>query len=212
MGQIFNKGLQEDQRQKGLLKRLKNIEDKADNQLRAIEGKKDEGMKSIGLDRGNLSPDGIRIFNQIVQKDKQINYAHYYVKPSARYEFNFMQFENLKSFFKDIYYGRKSIDAFKRDQDIFKTLLDRDKGLVFENMNNLYEGRELIIYGFENRLFPLASGNYYDQYADSENESSTSSEGPNEVDGQELSGGQGLSGNNGRPPSSSEDSSRNDDD
>ena len=33
LGQVFNKGLENDEKQVGLLKRLKNIEDKTDNQL-----------------------------------------------------------------------------------------------------------------------------------------------------------------------------------
>ena len=37
LGQVFNKGLTTDKKSKGLLKRLKNIEDKTDNQLIAIE-------------------------------------------------------------------------------------------------------------------------------------------------------------------------------
>ena len=36
-GQEFNKGLTTDEKSEGLLKRLKNIEDKTDNQLIAIE-------------------------------------------------------------------------------------------------------------------------------------------------------------------------------
>ena len=37
LGQVFNKGLDSNERQEGLLKRLKNIEDKTDNQFIAIE-------------------------------------------------------------------------------------------------------------------------------------------------------------------------------
>ena len=37
LGQVFNKGLETDERQEGLLKRLKNIEDRADNQLDLIK-------------------------------------------------------------------------------------------------------------------------------------------------------------------------------
>ena len=39
LGQVFNKGLTTDEKLEGLLKRLKNIEDKTDNQLIAIENK-----------------------------------------------------------------------------------------------------------------------------------------------------------------------------
>ena len=42
LGQVFNKGLDSNERQEGLLNRLKNIEDKTDNQLKAIE---DQGIK-----------------------------------------------------------------------------------------------------------------------------------------------------------------------
>ena len=38
LSQVFNKGFDKDDKNEGLLKRLKIIEDKADNQLRAIEG------------------------------------------------------------------------------------------------------------------------------------------------------------------------------
>ena len=42
LGQVFNKGLDSSEKQEGLLKRLKNIEDKTDNQLKAIEGQNNE--------------------------------------------------------------------------------------------------------------------------------------------------------------------------
>ena len=37
LGQVFNKGLTTDEKSEGLLKRIKNIEDKTDNQLIAVE-------------------------------------------------------------------------------------------------------------------------------------------------------------------------------
>ena len=42
LGQVFNKGLTTDEKSEGLLKRLKNIEDKTDNQLKAIKGQNNE--------------------------------------------------------------------------------------------------------------------------------------------------------------------------
>ena len=46
MGQVFNKGLDSSEKQEGLLKRLKNIEDKNDNQLDAI---RDQGDRQLDL-------------------------------------------------------------------------------------------------------------------------------------------------------------------
>ena len=40
LSQLFNKCLESNERQEGLLKRLKSIEDKTDNQLKAVEGHK----------------------------------------------------------------------------------------------------------------------------------------------------------------------------
>ena len=50
LGQVFNKGLNASEKKEGFIKRLKNIEDKTDNKLRAIEDQKNNppGLKSIG--------------------------------------------------------------------------------------------------------------------------------------------------------------------
>ena len=40
MGKVFNKGLDKDDQKEGLFKRLKNIEDKNEEQLKAIEDQK----------------------------------------------------------------------------------------------------------------------------------------------------------------------------
>ena len=44
LGKIFNKGLSEEDKKEGLLKKLKNSEDKNEEQLKAIE---DQGKKTI---------------------------------------------------------------------------------------------------------------------------------------------------------------------
>ena len=48
LGQVFNKGLDSNEKQEGLLKKSKNIEDKTDNQLEAIEDQKDEQLVPTG--------------------------------------------------------------------------------------------------------------------------------------------------------------------
>ena len=47
MGQDLNKGLTTNEKQEGLLKRLKNIEDKTDNQLQATEDQKNDQLALI---------------------------------------------------------------------------------------------------------------------------------------------------------------------
>ena len=56
LGQVFNKGLLVGEKQEGLLKRSKNIEDKADNQLDLIKGQKNKQLDLIKYQK-NKQPD-----------------------------------------------------------------------------------------------------------------------------------------------------------
>ena len=68
MGRVFNKGLDEDDQKEGLLKRLKDIEDKSEEQLKAIKGK--TGLKSqIDLFDKELSLEAIALLKEM--KDRR---------------------------------------------------------------------------------------------------------------------------------------------
>ena len=64
LGQVFNKGLTTDEKSEGLLKRLKNIEDRTDNQLIAIENNNNQPAIKDGI---NNQPPSI--------KNRKISYA-----------------------------------------------------------------------------------------------------------------------------------------
>ena len=68
-GQAFNKGLDSNEKQERLLKRLKNIEDKTDNQLHLIRNR---GNKQLDLikDQKNKQPDPV---GEIKFTDKKRN-------------------------------------------------------------------------------------------------------------------------------------------
>ena len=78
LGQVFNKGLYSSEKQEGLLKRLKNIEDKTDNQLFAIRDQGDRQLdlignfntrtKSLGFDNKRLS----KLIKEIDDKENEI--------------------------------------------------------------------------------------------------------------------------------------------
>ena len=136
LSQVFNKGLKKDEKSEGILKRLKNIEDKIDNNnLKEIEGQKDEGIKSTGCNfKQNLSPEAIRVFNQIVEKEKAINYSYLYMNPNRRNTYDFIMYRKLKRLFEEIYFGRKAIDAIERDQDLFIQELER-LDIIIQELN-----------------------------------------------------------------------------
>ena len=118
------------------------------------------------------------------------------MEPSKIHKYNFREFKKLKELFEEIYYGRMRIPSIKREQDIFEQKLEKlkkyaprnetnidNKNDILKNAKNLYEGRRMIIVAFENKLFPLASGNYYDECRVSDSEKSSGSEESEESSG-----------------------------
>ena len=202
LGQVFNKGLKTDEKQEGLLKKLKNIEDKTDEQLKTIKASKDNqsGIKFIGFDfKKCLSPKGLETYNEIVHKEKLIDYRYLDMKTSSKNEYDFGMFSPLKRFFKTIYYENMLITAVQREQIAFDEKLQKfkkyrprtdanvsAKANILKNAENLYEEREMIINAFKDKLFPLASVNYYDEYKVSESEEPSEREDKDESKGEKI--------------------------
>ena len=67
MGKIFNKELDKNDQKEGLFKRLKNIKDKNDKQLKAIE---DHGKKQLDTDSKSLK--SISYFSELSTKAKEL--------------------------------------------------------------------------------------------------------------------------------------------
>ena len=90
-----------------MLKRLKNIEDKTDNQLKAIEGQKNDQstLKSIGYSiRDKLPKKAINAFDDLVKKDKTVNYIKL-AKDLGGSEHDFTMFLTMGELLKQLYYG-----------------------------------------------------------------------------------------------------------
>ena len=140
LGQVFNKGLDSNEKQKGLLKRLKNIEDKTDEQLLAIKDSKDNnkgsqlGIKSIDYDiKKDFSPEGLDAFEAIINQEKKIDYKYLYMKPSPKNQFDFRMFMALKPLFQTIYFGEVLIPAIERDQGVFESIIEKLKKIRAKN-------------------------------------------------------------------------------
>ena len=88
LGFVFNKGLDESDKKEGLLKRLKNIEDKSEEQLKVIENKKDNqlGIKSSTnvLDE-ELSQEAKNMLTKLSNQEKIINYKKFSCKRDRNY-------------------------------------------------------------------------------------------------------------------------------
>ena len=159
LGKVFIDGLDKFDRKEGLLKRLKNIEDKSNNQLLAIKdiyrpaikGKDNGGYKSSDNDdddklykkikgtreeyekEGNFSPYAKKEFNNIVKKSLNLEGKKYiYGKKRSIYIDTFKN--NYKNIVDDFASGGKTID------DIKNQLNEVNKGIeIYEKNEESYK-------------------------------------------------------------------------
>ena len=173
---MFNKGLDSSEKQEGLLKRLKNIADKTDNQLKAIKGQNNEldlvknqkTKQSDPIDKIKFSDEKLNKLDDVMKKTKKFEDEdlEYTV---AKGDIN--PYKNLEIFVKKIVNGEMSVKKAKEQPDelwneIFKMkegASKKKKGRKFSTKNkriilNLIKGgndlhniRDKIINVFEEK-------------------------------------------------------------
>ena len=98
--------------------------------------------------------------------------------------YDFRMYKSLKELFRTIYYGEMLILAIEREQSVFDDKIEElkkyrprttdntdTKNNLLNNARNFYDGREMIINTFKNKLFPFYSGNYYEEFKEESSES-----------------------------------------
>ena len=171
LGKVFNKGLEKEDKKEELLKKLKNIEDKKEKQLNIFENKDSNqlGIKSVtNIFDEELSQEAKNILIKLNAKEETIDYKRLSFKRDKNLEFDFRDHKLLKEFFKDIYYKKFSTEEAEIIQEEFNAVLTalekykpkdsecKNKKLkLLENVKWFYDGREIIINSFKNKIFPL---------------------------------------------------------
>ena len=169
LGKVFTDGLDKSDKNEGLLKRLKNIEDKSNNQLLTIKniprpaikgennGNVSDEYKAIQnyrqelIDKNILHLNGVERFDKIMDKwkqtkDKEIVYKNVYAKVNTKKFNRYKIFENYLN--KKIGYDRinnieKSIED---DIKIYKNRRRTDKNKrIINNSNKSIYAIELFI-------------------------------------------------------------------
>ena len=102
LGQAFNKGLKTDEKEEGLLRRLKNIEDKINDQLKVIKNKDSLlGIKGINYTiKQELSDEAKNIIKKFSSQEKIINYRKFYLKGGNNSEYYFSNYNSLLEFLR----------------------------------------------------------------------------------------------------------------
>ena len=101
-----------------------------------------------------------------IQKD--VNYRKLKIRGGNNVTYDFGDYKTFKELFRDLYYRKLTIDEAELKQDEFNVVLGvlsicapRDqkyieaKNKLLDNAQNFYEGREIIIKGFKDGIFPL---------------------------------------------------------
>ena len=116
MGKIFNKGLKEDDKKEGLLKRLKNIEGKNEEQLKAIEdeGKQLNAIKNITNKNlkavsyfTQLRPEAKELYQRFKKEINDIDPEKFVCVKSDGTIFNFNKFKNSLDLASNIYRNKE---------------------------------------------------------------------------------------------------------
>ena len=187
LGKVFTDGLNKSDRKEGLLKRLKNIEDKSNNQLLAIKnisrpaikGRNDNGNGSgndidINIDykkikdyKKKLIDDGILNKNSVKEFDNIINKWIQTKNKDILYINDKNKIGTRKLDIYDIFYsylskdiGYKDIDGIKKNiSSAVNYYSDKNKSIV-NNTNKVIKGIDLIILLINNDNLRIP-GQYY---------------------------------------------------
>ena len=173
LGRIFNKGLNKDEDKKeGLLKRLKNIEDK-NEKLLEVKNNTEGNIKEVTdfVDQP-LSFEAKELIEEIRVIQKDVDYGKLKIKGGNKVDYDFSDYKAFRELFRDLYYKETTIDDAERKQDELSAVIAalkkytpgddkyvEAKNKLLNNVKDYYEGREKIIERFKNEIFPF----YYDE-------------------------------------------------
>ena len=161
LGRVFNRGLKDEDTKQGLVKRVKNIEDKNKELLKATRGKTDTKSK-IGLFDEDLTSEAIALIREIKTIEKNVDYDKLSFTAGNKKVYGLDSFKTFEKLLKDIHDKNMTIDKAEVKQNGFTEKLDdlraypaRDSKFIYlkesvsKNVEKIYEGLIKIVNGFK---------------------------------------------------------------
>ena len=164
---IFNNGLDKDEdKNQWFLKRLKNIEDKNEELLKAKN--KAENIEEV-TDFVNelLSLEAKELIEEIRVIQRDVDYRKLKIRGCNCTDYDFSDYKTFKGLFKGLHYRKITIQEVVREQDELNAIIDvledyipRDdkyieaKNKLLNNVKKIYERTEKIIEWFKDGIFP----------------------------------------------------------
>ena len=109
LGNIFTKGFKEEDKKEGLLKKLKNIEDKNEEQLKIIGN--ETGINSqIDLFDEDLTSEAVALIKEIIRVEDSVDYSKLFFMGGNKKVYSLDSFMTLEKLIKDILSKNMKID------------------------------------------------------------------------------------------------------
>ena len=102
LGKIFNKGLSEEDKKEGLLKKLKNIEDKNEELLK-IKNRQENIKEVSDFVRDPLSLEAKALIEEIKIIQNDLDYRNLIIRVGNNVTYDFSDFETFNELFRDLY-------------------------------------------------------------------------------------------------------------
>ena len=158
LGKIFNKGFEKEEEKeenkKVGLRRLKNIEDKNENQLKVlidqlekqpiISNVKNPNFNNVPF-RNLLDDKSMKAFDEIRNQDEIIDYSRLnFIGSSKKHTFKFGDFMSLGNFAENIYNGNVSLDLVKQEQRKMENMLENF--IDYSPIKNKYKNKKHVFF------------------------------------------------------------------
>ena len=167
-GKFFNKRLTEECEKEGLLKRLKAIEDKNEEQLKAITGKTDIKSKTDLFDE-DLIQEVIALIKEIKSIEENVDYNKLSFTGGNKKVYDLDSSKTFEKSIKDIFSKNMTIDEAEIKQKKFDEQVDELKDYptrvskyidlkksASKNVKNFHDEWEKIVNAFKNKIMPLS--------------------------------------------------------
>ena len=151
LGKIFNKGLHKDDKKEGLFKRLENIKDKNEEQLKVLKDQlekqpiiskvKNPNFNNVSF-KNLLDDKSMKVFDKIRYQDEIIDYSRLnFIGSSKKYTFKFGDFVSLGNLAENIYNGNISLDTTKQIQRKMENMFE--DFINYNPVNNVYKSKKV---------------------------------------------------------------------
>ena len=122
LGKIFNKGLSEDDKKEGILKKLKNIEDK-NEQLLKIKNKTENVKEITDYFKEPLNVEVKTLTEEIRTIEKNVDYRKLKITGGDNVTYDFSNYKTFNKLFNDLRFNKMTIDGAEIKQDEFNSTL-----------------------------------------------------------------------------------------